>query len=238
MIENLSIRQATFEDINFIIETIIEADKSSTDKISICNIFSLTKDEYKELLRNILLSGFENNEFSLKGFLIIKNKSNKFGALCSWVEGIDGIANNIISSNLILSFINRERLNNIKENMHLANSLSLDREQNVIQFEYGYVIENQRRKKIFTTLIVESIRKHFNSGHQAKVQTILYRDNYKSFLAFEKLGFKVKAERKNEDSDIYKIFSYNSKVLMELDKEQAKELVKTPLELIINGSYL
>jgi len=70
MIENLIIRQATADDIDFIIKTIIESDKSSTDVISACNIFSLSESEYKEILKNILAESIGNNEYDINGYLI------------------------------------------------------------------------------------------------------------------------------------------------------------------------
>jgi hypothetical protein len=93
------------DDIDFIIETIIESDKSSTNVISACNIFSLTELEYKGILRNILLSNVESNEYSLTGFLIAEIKNKKLGALASWVEGIDGKSNSFIKSSLIFAFV-------------------------------------------------------------------------------------------------------------------------------------
>jgi hypothetical protein len=234
MSENLIIRPANQDDIDFVIETIIESDKSSTDVISACNIFSLTETEYKGLLKDILSANVENNEYSLTGFLIAEIKNKKLGALASWIEGIDGMPNSVIKSNLIFSFIERENLLKNKSRMHIVNALSMNRDLNTIQFEYGYVVEEKRRQKVFTALIIESIRKYFNLSQKLNVQAMLYPDNYKSFRAFEKLGFKVKIEKKSDEPDIYTVFAYNSKVLMELDKESAAKLIESPLEIVIN----
>ncbi|GAB6283341.1 MAG: hypothetical protein STSR0008_21040 [Ignavibacterium sp.] len=225
MIDNLMIRSANLNDIDFIIETIIEADKSSTNIISVCNIFSLREDEYRELLKNILSEDIPNCEYSLTGFLVAEREGKILGALNSWVEGLDGIPNSMTKSNLILSFIDKEKLLKNKEIMYLINALTLEREKNAIQLEYGYVVNDKRRKKIFTNLIIESIRKHFNSAHKAKVQTMLYKENYPSYLAFEKLGFKVTQEKKSDAPEIFSIFPYNSKVLMELNKDEAEKLI-------------
>jgi hypothetical protein len=237
MIENLIIRRATADDIDFIIKTIIESDKSSTDVISACNIFSLSESEYKEVLRNILTESIGNNEYDINGYLIAELQNRKLGALASWFEGLGGISNSVIKSNLLFSFIDREKLIKNKDRMHLVNALTLNREQNTIQLEYAFVVEDKRRQKIFTKLIIESIRKHFNFGYKSNVQAMLYPNNYKSYNAFEKLGFKVKTEKKSDDPEIRNIFAYNSKVLMELDRDSAEKLIETPLELIsINNS--
>ena len=43
MIENLNIRQATLDDIDFVLEAIVESEKSGSNVISSCNIFGLKK---------------------------------------------------------------------------------------------------------------------------------------------------------------------------------------------------
>ncbi len=225
MIDDVLIRSANFDDIDFIIETIIEADKSGTNIISACNIFSITEYEYRELLKNILSENIPNNEYSLTGFLLAEREGKILGALNSWIEGLNGIPNNMIKSNLILSFIDKEKLLKNKERMNLINALTLEREKNAIQLEYGYVVKEERRKKIFTKLIIESIKKHFNLGSITKIQTMLFKENYPSYFAFEKLGFKVAQEKKCDEPEIFSIFPYNSKILMEFSKEGAERLI-------------
>ena len=61
MVSNLTIRKATHSDIDFIIEAIIESDKSGTNVVSTCNIFNLTLEEYRAVLANILAEDFKDN---------------------------------------------------------------------------------------------------------------------------------------------------------------------------------
>ncbi|PIP77706.1 MAG: hypothetical protein COW85_07645, partial [Ignavibacteria bacterium CG22_combo_CG10-13_8_21_14_all_37_15] len=70
MLNDLVVRNATPLDINFVIETIIEADKSGTPMSSACNILNLSEEEYKGILKDILNENIEGQEFSLSGFLI------------------------------------------------------------------------------------------------------------------------------------------------------------------------
>lgn len=61
--ENLVIRVATIHDIEFIIETIIEADKSGSNVISACNILNVNEQEYRNILKNILNDNIEGQEY-------------------------------------------------------------------------------------------------------------------------------------------------------------------------------
>ena len=60
LIKNCSFRNAEIKDIPFIIETIIEAEKSGSNVIPTCKIFGLTEDEYKNILVEILAENYED----------------------------------------------------------------------------------------------------------------------------------------------------------------------------------
>jgi len=223
---DLIIRKATLNDIDFIIETIIESDKSSSTIVSACNIFKLSLNEYKELLREILELDFPNNEYSLSGFLVAEINGKPAGALGSWIEGIDGTSNAIYKSNLILNFIDSEKLSHLKEEATLINCLSFSRIFGTIQLEYGYVIPEFRRKGVFTKLIIKSIIKLANPKLPPAAQTIVYTDNKQSFFSFRKLCFYVKEEKFTKDNRIFDYFAFNSKVMLELSAQCVNRLLE------------
>ncbi len=218
MIPNLKIRSASLNDIDFIVESIVEADKSSTNVISTCNIFSLKEDEYRDVLSQILHEDFPNSEYSLSGFLIAETGNEKIGALCSWVEEADGMSNALIKANLLMSFIEKEKLVLRGKKLEIINEMSFDRKPNSIQLEYGYVVESKRREKVFTQLILASIKKHLKLTMGVScIESILYEGNFNSYDAFIKLQFNIKLKRIVQNKDVYNIFPYNTKVLMNID---------------------
>jgi len=220
LINNLIINSATVDDIDFIIDTIIESDKSSTNVISACNIFSISEEEYRSVLKQILLEDFPNSEYSLSGFLVARVDGENVGALCSWVENADGISNAIIKSSLLMSFIEKEKLVSTGRKLEIINGMSFERQPNSIQLEYGYVIAPRRRKKIFTQLILSTLKKHINfEAGVTSAETVLFEKNTSSFDAFAKLQFKVKNKKTFEEKDVFNIFPYDTKVLMNIDLE-------------------
>lgn len=227
MLPNLTIRKATHSDIDFIIETIIESDKSGTNVISACNIFNLDIINYRTALSSILMENFENNEYHLSGFLIAESEGEYLGALNSWIEEKDGISNSIIKSTLLMSVLEKELLVKEHDELSIVNSLSIERKSGAIQLEYGYVREQFRRKGIFTILIIENIKKYIPEvKFLPKVQSILFKNNFKSLNAFTKLGFKPIVTRKSDNSNIFKYYPFNEKVLVELDEFQALRLIE------------
>jgi len=81
MEEEVKIRRANRADIDFIIETIIEAEKSLTDKISYCNIFSLSESELLDILRNILSEDITGQDLCYSEYLIAEVNGVVAGAM-------------------------------------------------------------------------------------------------------------------------------------------------------------
>ncbi len=237
---NINLRKANINDIDFIIETIIEAEKSNTSVISSCNIFSLTYDEYNEVLRNILTEDYKNYEFSISNFIIAESDGDFVGALCSWIEGIDGTPSSVIKSSLLFDMIGREKIDKNLKNFKLINQLIIDRNKGSLQLEYGYVRKKFRCKGVFSTLIYYHILNHFQkNGNTLNVQSILFRENNISFHALEKLGFVITKEKYCLEKEIYDIFPYNIKVMMALNVSgpilKVIEKVLSKYQIIQNG---
>ncbi|HRI47488.1 MAG TPA: hypothetical protein PK559_10330, partial [Ignavibacteriaceae bacterium] len=60
MIEDVLVRKATINDIPFVIEGIIEAEKSGGNTITTCSIFDLSIEDFKELLTKLLSEDVED----------------------------------------------------------------------------------------------------------------------------------------------------------------------------------
>ncbi len=225
MIENLSIRNAASQDIDFIIETIIEADKGGTSVISACNILNISEEEYKNILKNILQENIEGQEYSLSGFLIAEINGVQVGALGSWIEGAVGVSSYILYSNILLNYLKREKIQEVLSNFKITKEVSFKREEGAIQFEYGYVKEEFRRKGIYTRLMIESIKRYYPENKNIKkTQGICFKENYKSINAGFKLGFHIVEVKSSENEKLNKIFPYNEKVLLEMGKDKMEKV--------------
>jgi predicted GNAT family acetyltransferase len=225
MIDNLLIRKATVNDMNFIIETILEADKSGTSISSTCNILNILEKEYRTILRDILKENVEGQEFSLSGFLVAELNDEPIGALGSWVEGVGGIPSHLLYSTLLLHHMKRENIPGIIANFRVTKELSFRREENSIQFEYGYVRDKFRRKGVYTRLMIESIKKHYPSGTTiSKAQGICFKKNIPSLNSALKLGFHEVETKISSNEQLMKLFPYNEKILVEMNQKRLAEV--------------
>src|SRR5688572_18410769 len=86
----LTFRKAQPKDINFIIEAILESERSGTDVLSWSRILSISETETAELVRNILEEEIEGQEWHLPSFYIAESDGRPAAALSAWIESANG----------------------------------------------------------------------------------------------------------------------------------------------------
>jgi len=222
--ENLTFKQAAEEDIDFVIEAIIEADKAGSKVISMCNVFELSEEEYKKILKDVLAMDVEDYDFYLSGFLICKSGDEYVGAAGSWLEGAEGIASGTIKTSILFPYLMEENIESIKKNLLTIKEIGLKRDFGAMQLEYVYVREKYRGCGIFYQIAARIIKRNLRKYSFTKVQSELVKNNYKSFSAFSKFGFKLADEKGTANPEILKFFSDSTRILMELDKENIEKI--------------
>ena len=222
--DNINLRAAVPSDLEFIIESIIESEKSGSQIISTCNVFGFSEVEYKEILREILLEDINYCEYGLSGFLIAEYNGECVGTYASWIEGLGGISSGILKASILTPFLNKEKVEEMQRNKLFITALALRREVGALQLEYLYVKNNFRRRGLSSLLIKESIKCNLNRYSFTKVQTILFKDNIPSYCTHLKLGFEVTEEKSADNKNVLKYFPYSSRVLMELYYEKIQRL--------------
>ena len=141
----INIRKATEADKDFLITSIIEAEKSGSDIISYCAIFSITEEELRAALNNMLDEDMEGQELNISGFLVAEVDDEKAAALNTWVENANGMTSSMIKSNLLMYFIDRQAILNAAPAMALMNAVNIHRDNNALQIECVYTAETGRR---------------------------------------------------------------------------------------------
>jgi len=220
MIENLIFRKATADDIDFIVEAIIESEKSDSNMISSCKIFNFNENGFKDILKEILTQDIPNYDYYLSGFIIAELNGESIGTVGSWLESADGTASGMVKATVLFQYLGAAKFKEINKNTKVIKGLTLNREPGTLQLEHGYTKEKFRREGVFTNVIKRNIKENLQHHKFSKVQGILFNENYKSYKAHLKLGYKVIEEKKVEDQDIFKYFPYNAKVLLELSEEK------------------
>jgi ribosomal protein S18 acetylase RimI-like enzyme len=213
----MHIRKATEKDIPFLITTILEAEKSGTDKLSYSNIFSISEERFRTLLAQMLEEDIEGQELCVSGFRIAENEEGVFmGAVCAWVEGLDGMPSKILKANVLLHFMDKVSLESAIEKTAIIETLNFERESGALQIESVYTDNNFRGKGVSGKLILKHIEEaaQKNPGLN-KVQILVAKTNASALKAYEKLGFKVVQEKSCNDPKIIEWLPSNTRVMME-----------------------
>jgi len=225
MNNDVIIRPATANDIDFVLEAIVESEKSGSNVISSCNIFGLTEEKFKEIIKKVLRENVPNYDYYLSGFIIAEKYGEYVGAMCSWIEAADEISSGVIKTTLLYPFFDKDKIKEISKNTRVIRGLTVNREPGALQLENDYIREPYRRQGVFTRLIKENILRNKKEHNEIeKAQVTLFKANFKSLNVHIKLGFEIVEEKHVDDPEIFKFFPFDTKVLLELNKEKISRL--------------
>lgn len=213
---SITVRAATEADKDFIITTIIEAEKSGTDVISYCGIFGITEEQLREVLGNILEENIPGQELCIDSFLIAEEDGEYAGGLGGWIEGFDGMSSSMIKSNLLKFYIDRQVMMNAIPLMKLVGDITIEREPGVLQIESGYVVPKYRGRGVFSILTDAHIERWKERGFTFdRLHIMMMGNGSVAKHAYEKIGFVEAKSKTLDDPRIHQLLPGNTKLLME-----------------------
>jgi len=214
--ERILIRQAEISDLDFIIEAIIEADRSETDRISYCTIFNLSLVELQQILRNILTENVHGSEFCLSDFLVATVDDKIAGACCAWIESKDGNPSYLIKYSLLSQYLNEENITYSKKIAPYIQGLHIDRETLALQIESVYVNPIFRGLGLSSKIIQQQFKQHLSAYPDIKKsQLIVTKKNFSALHVYLKLGYSVVKEVEVDNNQVLSILPSNCLALME-----------------------
>jgi len=212
----ITIRTATEQDIDFIVETIVMAEKGNGSNISYCALFNINESEFRLLLKQILFEKIDNFEFSLQAYKIAESGGKPVAAYGAWIEERDGIPSGLLKISACKSFLKRESLSYYSAIVTIPNEIGFKRTPWTLQFESLYIIDQFRGMRIGQHLaqsLIDELLKDYPQVKTAQLQLI--KQNEISLSGQLKFGFEVVEEKSTDNPDIYKFYPGNTRVLME-----------------------
>lgn len=211
----LHLRNATTADVPFLVETIVEAEKSDTDKLSYSTIFGLSDDEARKYIADMLFEEVDGCELSISSFIIAEKKGVIAAAAAAWIEGIEGIPSAVLKGNLLNYILPKEcfdkalRINPILREIHIENI------SDAMQLGLVYVSLDFRGLNLVSFLIDEQIRclqKVRPDISEMYVQ--VFGNNHKAVKAYERTNFKEVMIKESSNEEILSYLPSNKKILM------------------------
>jgi GNAT superfamily N-acetyltransferase len=210
------IKNAVVEDIEFVVEAIVCAEKGNGNFISYCRLFNISETEFRKVVRKILEAGIRNFEFSLENFKIAMSGRRPVAAYGAWLEGKDGISSGMLKISALKSFLSKESIAYFRSIAPVAEEITIKRQTGTFQFESIYILEDYRGKNIGKMLVqslLDDLRaKHPNVGI-AQVQVI--KQNSVSLQAHLNYGFTIAAEKTSSNPEILNFYSGKTRVILE-----------------------
>ncbi|MBL7916270.1 MAG: GNAT family N-acetyltransferase [Bacteroidia bacterium] len=215
MNEVISFHHATEKDIEIVLSTIIQADKSGTEYFSFHTCFGLTEQRFREIMREILLEDVGGQEWNISDYIVVKVDGNTAGALCSWIEGSGNQSSSMIRGTLMQHFFPPEALKQAKVNKHLIDELFIEKIPGHLILEAGYIVPEYRSRGLLAKLMVESMRiRKAQHPHLVTCSINVLRSNAFAIRIYEKIGFVTEDEKFCENPEILKLIASKSRVLM------------------------
>jgi ribosomal protein S18 acetylase RimI-like enzyme len=215
--DNYIIRKATLNDLSFLAETIIAAEKSNTEKLSLSTLFNLSEATVKEKIIAILEEEIDGCEFSVSSFLIVEYNGNPVAALGGWIECLaEEIPSKILKSNLIGFIFPKESIKFLQTHSNIIENMQIERESYCLQLEYLYVDSAHRGKRLAELLIKEHIQNALSVYPKfGKVQLQVFNNNHSAIKLYERIGFRIVKSYKSNNNRILDFLPSNEKLLME-----------------------
>jgi len=210
------IRSATHTDIDFIVETIIQAEKSNTNKLGLSTIFNISEENVRKYLVEILQEDIEGCEFSLNSFLVVDTGMRAVAAIAGWKEqdNEDELPSAILKSNLIQFVFPKESIVYAGEMKKTIEKIQIERTINAYQIEYVYVDINYRGNHLATILINEHIKKAKVLNCDV-IEVQVFANNKPAINTYQKLGFTIVRKFVSDNNEIFHLLPYNEKLLMQ-----------------------
>lgn len=216
--DEIKLRYAGKNDIDFVVHAIVESLKSGTDIVVYCKLFDLSIDEFKSLAKNMLQEDIEGHDFHLGSFLIAEVDGKYAGTCIAWVENSVGFPSSLVRANLLLDFIDKDIIINLHDRFNLMQQTHLERQKNCLQIEFVYVDSNYRGRGIAPLIIeghIERLKKRFPTI--TKAQVIASKTNDNALKAYQKIGFKTVIEKTITNEEAIALIPASTIVLMERD---------------------
>lgn len=189
---NIKIRRATVADADFLVDAIVNAEKSGTDRLSYSTIFNIEESEVRKILKEMILENEGYCELSIDPFLIAEIDGEPAAAVAAWVEGEDEIPSAIVKANLLFSFMPPTALESLRSVSQILDEVHIQRIEGALQLESIFTVAKYRGKGLAKLLIEHHIaeaKEKDNSINRAQI--ILSDMNESALKAYKKADFEL-----------------------------------------------
>lgn len=213
----LSFRRGTLQDVDFITQAVLEAERSGTPRAMYESVFGLSEPEVRALVRAILDQDIPGCELCCGSFVLACDGPTPVGALATWVEGEEG-PSSLVRATLLVEQLGASRWAQAQAPLRLVAEVDIAREAGTLQIESIFVAAAQRGRRITGAMIAYALAQYRHTHptvRRAQVLTVL--ENLASANALRHAGFTVKSRASSQNPDLGRWFPGSGRLLWERD---------------------
>lgn len=210
MNNNYAYRRAIIEDVDFLITSIIEAEKSGSSILSYSKIFNLSETEVRETFKKMFLEEEEESEFYYKNYIVAEYNGKPIGTIGAWVENKES-PSGITKGNLLQYYLPKGCLLNSIDNLGIVADLNIDHLIGTLSLVVVYIDKEHRGKGLFKSIAEAHINEN-NEIDEVSIQVMA--NNIAAIKSYKKYGFAEFKEVTSYKDAILNLLPHNKKILL------------------------
>ncbi len=208
-------RNASINDVPFLVDTIIEAEKSGTDTLTYNTIFGLTEEETKKYISEMLLEEVDGCELSISSFLVAEKNGQIVASVGAWIEGFEGVSSTVLKGNLLSFILPKRCIERAVALYDIVHELHIEYIPYSIQIGLVYVRPDFRGMNLAGSLIDKQIARLSQNREVISGAFVqVFGNNLAAIRAYEKASFKVQSIKESSMEKLSNYMPSNKKVLM------------------------
>ena len=218
---DISLRKATINDIDYIVEILIKAEKSISNNSPMQEFFGLNDVEYKELIKKILAEEIPGSEYFYENYYLVFVKNEFVGGIAVWIEGKGNNSSNFIKASLLSYHLGIKKWIEASSNLELFTSILHQRQAETLQIDAGYIVPKFQGRSFPLKIISYGINFYKEQFEKLKkVQVVSIIENTKGIKSLQKLGFEIVNKKQTDNQKLIKLISGTGFYQLELNLEK------------------
>jgi ribosomal protein S18 acetylase RimI-like enzyme len=215
--KQISIRQAGSDDKEFLAASIVEADRSGTDRSAYSALFRMIDADLKELF--IRIFGFElvDCEYAVSSFCVAEAEGKPVAACAAWLEEEDSIPSWQYKFSALRSALEPAAFKHLLSLQGEVSGILPSRTAGCMQVESVFVLPEFRGLGLFQQMLLHQKNRFAErESTPGSIQIIAYDNNLAAIRTYEKAGFRIRENTKANSAFVHKNYPSDGMVLMEM----------------------
>jgi GNAT superfamily N-acetyltransferase len=202
------IRQAQPKDLDFIIDCIIESEKSGGDIFPYSEAFGISILQFSQIIKGIFDEEIADQPWCLDHWYVVESdEGDAVAGLSAWIEGVGGVSSDMLKAQ-ILNFFLKKEWEAATEKLQVLSSVSIPRKSQYVQLEHLFTHRLHRGKGYMKALMNYALDLY--TDFPAEIQVLEINKNAVSL--YEYIGFSVNERQCNEALERLSLLSGNCKL--------------------------